>query len=144
MQFQVKCCALQTLREKILTYLLFDSLHVLVAQAEMVADLVHQHMADDGAERVLAIGPIIEDRAAIEPDHVGLLPGLREDFALRQAAAAKEAEQIVVAFAFHLVERLVVRPVVDADDDARAQLAKSFRQGVERDLRHVLEFGESG
>src|SRR5580700_8224062 len=45
----------------------FDRLHVGVGQAEMVADLVHQHVGDDGAQRILVRGPIVEDRAPIKP-----------------------------------------------------------------------------
>ena len=43
----------------------------------MMADLVNQHMGDDRAERVLALAPEIEQRTAIEPDHVGQRAGLR-------------------------------------------------------------------
>src|SRR5262245_37383520 len=50
-----------------------DRLHVGIRQAEMVADLMDQHMGDDGPERLLVLGPIIEDRSTIEPDHVGHL-----------------------------------------------------------------------
>src|ERR1041384_1497212 len=45
----------------------FDRLHVGVRQAEMVADLVHQHVRDDRAQRVVVLGPVVEDRTAIEP-----------------------------------------------------------------------------
>src|SRR5260370_30001054 len=47
-----------------------DGVHVVVRQAEMVADLVHQHMGDDRPQRLLVLAPIIEDRPAVEPDHV--------------------------------------------------------------------------
>src|SRR5262245_24636623 len=50
-----------------------DLLHVVVRQAEVVADLVHQHVGDDGAERLVVLGPVVEDRAAVEPHHVGHL-----------------------------------------------------------------------
>ena len=37
----------------------------------MVADLVHENMSDDIAELFVMLGPIVEDRAAIEQDHSG-------------------------------------------------------------------------
>src|SRR5580658_8832670 len=48
-----------------------DCLHIVVGQPKMMADLVDQHMADDMADRLVVFGPVIEDRATIEPDHVG-------------------------------------------------------------------------
>ena len=51
----------------------FDCLHVGVGKAEMVADLMDQHVGNDGAERVLMLTPIVEDWPAVEPDHVGHL-----------------------------------------------------------------------
>ena len=59
----------------------------------MVADLVHQHVGDDGAERLVVLGPVVEDRPAIEPDHVRHLH--RRAFgAERQADALEQAEQV--------------------------------------------------
>src|SRR5690606_25924156 len=48
-----------------------DRFHVLVRKAEMVADLVDEDVRDDRAQRLLVLGPIVEDGAAIEPDLVG-------------------------------------------------------------------------
>ena len=56
---------------------LLDPLHVIVRQAEMVADLVDQHMGDDVAQRLLVLGPVVEDGAAVERDAVRPLAGLR-------------------------------------------------------------------
>src|SRR5205823_526697 len=47
-----------------------DPGHVGIRQAEMVADLVHQHMLHDCAQGLLVLGPIVEDRPAVEPDHI--------------------------------------------------------------------------
>ena len=40
------------------------------------------------------LGPIIEQRAAVEPDHVRELPGRRRRPVLRKADAAEEAQKI--------------------------------------------------
>ena len=45
-------------------------MHVGVGQAEMMADLMHQDMGDDLPKRVLVLGPIVEDRAAVEEHHL--------------------------------------------------------------------------
>ncbi len=37
----------------------------------MVADLVDQHMPHNDLKRFVVLGPVIEDRAAVKPDHVG-------------------------------------------------------------------------
>ncbi len=52
-----------------------DRLHVLVRKAEMVPDLVHQHVRDEVAKGFLVLGPVVQQRHAVEPDHVGELPG---------------------------------------------------------------------
>src|SRR5258707_4677785 len=47
-----------------------DRLHIGVRQPEMVPDLVDQDVADDIAQGFLVLGPVVEDRASVEPDHV--------------------------------------------------------------------------
>src|SRR5690349_22998667 len=49
----------------------FDSCHVIVRKTEMVSDLVHEDVRNDGLQAVLVLGPIGEDRAPVEPDHIG-------------------------------------------------------------------------
>ena len=51
-----------------------DARHVLVAEAEMVADLVDQHVANDAGQLLAGLAPIIEDRPAIEEHHVEIGP----------------------------------------------------------------------
>src|SRR5260370_4971452 len=102
-----------------------DRLHVVVGQPKMVPDLVNQHMADDMAQRLVMLGPIIQDRAAIQPDHVGQ-PRDVVIAAERQTDALEQAEQVEFAFSGHLVENLVGREVVDPDDYALAQGPKAL------------------
>jgi hypothetical protein len=49
-----------------LVRLLFYPLHVLVRQAEMVADLVDQDMADDVFQIFAGLAPVVQDRPAVE------------------------------------------------------------------------------
>ena len=41
----------------------------------MMAYLMHQDMFDDSAKRLVVLGPIIENWAPVEPDHVRHLDG---------------------------------------------------------------------
>src|SRR5690606_29616405 len=51
-----------------------DGFHLLVREAEMMAQFVDQHMGDDLAQRVVVVlGPVVENGAAIEEDGVGQL-----------------------------------------------------------------------
>ena len=45
----------------------------------MMADLVDQHVAYDDVERLAGLAPEIEERPAIEKDHVDLRRGLVGD-----------------------------------------------------------------
>src|SRR5215472_1217466 len=44
--------------------------HIVVGQAEMMPDLVHQHVSYYCSQGLLVLGPVVENRTAIEPDHV--------------------------------------------------------------------------
>src|SRR5260370_40382891 len=103
----------------------------------MMADLVNQHVADDMAQRFLMFGPIIQDRPAVEPDHVGQ-PRDVLIAAKWQAYPNEQAEQVEFALRLHLVENLIGRKIVDADDHALAQIAKTPRQALEDSVRHGL------
>src|SRR5579872_6959534 len=66
----------------------FDPFHVGIAEPEMVADLVDQHVADDRVQVLTGLAPIVEDRPAVEKDHVELRPRVA-DAAPRQRGAAE-------------------------------------------------------
>jgi hypothetical protein len=42
-----------------------DRFHVVVGQAEMMADFMDQHMGDDGAQRLVMVAPVVEDRPTV-------------------------------------------------------------------------------
>src|ERR1700754_1631159 len=112
-----------------------NRLHIGVGEAEMVADLVDQHVADDVAKRLFVLGPIAQDRTAVQPDHVGQAGDVAVAL-LRQTDALKQAKQVELALRLQLVEDFVSREIVDADDDPLAELAESVRQALENFLRH--------
>src|SRR6266849_7035140 len=51
----------------------FDRFHVVVAQAEMVADFVDQHVAHDVRQVLARFTPVVEDGTAIEKDAVDVV-----------------------------------------------------------------------
>ena len=82
---------------------LFYLVDVGIGQAEMMADLVNQHVGDDGAERLVVLGPVQQDRHPVEPDHVWHLAGFRDRLE-RQSHALKQPEEIEFALYPHVIE----------------------------------------
>src|SRR5581483_6641255 len=123
-----------------------DRLHVGVRQAEMMADLVHQDVRDDRAERFVVLGPVVEDRPAVEPDHVGHLH--RGAFrAEGHADSLEQAEQVEFGLGLEVVENIVGREILDPDDEAFAERAEFFRQpaiGFRGDYFDLFERGRLG
>jgi hypothetical protein len=109
----------------------------------MMADLMHQHMPDDRTERFVVLGPVVEDRAPVEPDHVRHLhrSALRAE---RQADALEQAEQVEIALGAHVIEYLLARKIVDLNDEVFAEIAKSAGQMAEYFGGEDFELGERG
>ena len=108
----------------------------------MMADLVNEHMGDDGAERLLVLGPIIEDGAAIEEDHVGKGARMGHLLAMGEPHALEQAEQVEFARGLHVFEHIVIREILDPDDDIAGQIVKSLGQariGFARQRVQILE-----
>ena len=108
----------------------FDRLHVVVRQAEMMADFVDQNMGDDVAQRFLVLGPVVEDRAAIEQDPVRHVAAFDRE-TLRQAAAFEETQQVEGRFQRHVLENVVVGKLGQLDDQVAGQHAEFLRQMAE-------------
>src|SRR3954462_5495002 len=104
----------------------FDVFHVLIRHAEVMADLVHQHMRDDRAERLVMLRPVIEDRTPVEPDHVRHV--CRRAFGAKwQPDTLKQAEDVELALQAHGVEGVVGGKIVDPDHQVSAQRAECLR-----------------
>src|ERR1044071_2929165 len=93
----------------------------------MVTDLVYQDMGHDLSQRVLVLGPIIEDRPAIKPDHVGHNLGgcIRLK---RQSDTLEQAEQVELALGSHTLEDLFSREILNADDEVLTEIAEVPRE----------------
>jgi len=118
-----------------------DRLHVGIRHAEMMPDLVHQHMRDDLAERVVMLGPVIENRAAVEPDHVWHLNGCALGTE-RQADALEQAKQVELAVRLHLVEDVLARKIIYSDDHIGGEVTKPLRQMLEDFAGQGFKFGQ--
>src|SRR6516162_9060531 len=120
-----------------------DGVHIVVGEPEMVPDLVHQHVLDDGAQRLVVLGPIVEDRPPVEPDHVRHLHR-RALVPEREADPLEQAEQVELALGPQIVEHLIGRKILDPNDQVLAQCAELARQvaiGHDRDGLDLLERG---
>src|SRR5882757_334956 len=94
----------------------FDRLHVIVAQAEMMADLVDQHVAHDVRQVFARFAPVVEDRTAVEEDAVDVVGDMARA-ALHHRHALIETEQVERRVELHLLLDLVGWEVVDLDAD---------------------------
>src|SRR5262245_63787577 len=69
-----------------------DPLHVVVGEAEMVADLVNEDVAHQVSQVLAGFAPVVQQRAAVEEDHVDIGDDVGHAFA-RKVDAAIETEQ---------------------------------------------------
>ncbi len=92
-----------------------------------MADLMDEDMADDGAQRFLVLGPVIENGAAIEENHIGQHAGMRQLFAMGEAHALEQSEQVELV-GLHLAQHIVFRKILDPDDDIAGQFMEGPRQ----------------
>ena len=118
------------------------SLRCRVRQPEMMADLVHQHVGDDGAQAVLVLGPVVEDRAAIEPDHVG--QRLQNTGRLKwQTNTLEQAEQVEFCLDVHVLKDFLGRKIGHLDDEIFAKVAEMLGQAGISVRRQRLDFGRA-
>ena len=92
------------------------------------------------------LGPVVEDRPAVEPDHVR--HRLRRAFGAEgEADALEKAEQVEFGLRPHVFEHLFGREVLDPDDEPLAEGAELLRQrgiGLAGQGLHFLEGGRAG
>lgn len=108
----------------------------------MMGDLVDEHVADDVAQCLLVIGPVIEDRPAIEEDHIGERACAAELLAMGKPHAVEQAEQLEFIPGLHGLEDVVRRKIRDPDDDVAGdgtKLGRQTRIGIRRKRFQVLE-----
>jgi hypothetical protein len=70
-----------------------------------MAELVHQDVRHDVAEGFFVLGPVIEDRTAIEPDGIGHAAGRGRHALVGHPDTAEEAHEIELGLDAELIER---------------------------------------
>lgn len=108
----------------------------------MMADLVNEHMRDDGAQGLLVLGPVIENGTAVEEDHIGKRARMTHLLAMSEAQALEQAEQIEFTLGLHGSQHIVFREVCHADDDIAGDLMKGPGQTRIGVCRECIEFLE--
>jgi hypothetical protein len=108
----------------------------------MMTDLVNEHMSDDVAQRLVMLGPVIENGSPVEEHHVGQCAGMSELLALCQTGALEQAEQIELALRLHVVQHIVFREILHPYDDIAGEIMKCLRQAcvsLRRECVKILE-----
>src|SRR5215469_18422568 len=88
-----------------------------------------------------ALTPVIQDRTAVEKDHVGVRARVADAFA-RQRDAVVEAQDVERAVEPHRRFGFFVGKFFYADYDAPQMLLQAARYRGQRVLRQFLDFGE--
>jgi len=98
--------------------LALDPRHVVVAEAEMVADLVNEDVAYDMCQILAGLAPIIEDRTAVEEDHVDRGGGREAAFCAGKRDARDRGPSRSNGLSSPISSSvLLVGKLLDADDD---------------------------
>jgi 4a-hydroxytetrahydrobiopterin dehydratase len=119
-----------------------DALHVLIRQAEVMADLVDDDVRENVTQRDLGISPFIQDRAAIQEDHVGFAGVVLVCPLLRDVDALEQAQDVEGGFEFEFGGYVVIRQILDAEQDLPAALAEPVRQAVKDLVREIVDVVE--
>lgn len=109
----------------------------------MVADLVDDDVGHQFLETDPALGPFVEERAAVEVDHRGQLAGQHRAL-LADRSAAIEPGQVERIFDAELIEHVIGGEFVDLEDDAFDMAAKMLRHSSDRRLGEPLDLGRVG
>jgi len=119
-----------------------ETIAVLVRQAEVMADLVDDDVRENVTQRDLGISPFIQDRAAIQENDIGLAGVVLVGTLLRDVDALEQAEDVEGGFEFEFSVDIVVRQVLDAEQDLSAALAEPVRQTVKDLVREIIDVVE--
>ncbi len=84
------------------------------------------------------LGPIVEDRAAVEEDHVGQAAGFGHGLILRQAQALEQAHDVEGGLGSEIVENIVGGEVLHPENDVAAQPTKRLWQALEGNCRQFF------
>ena len=94
----------------------------------MMPDLMYEDMADNGAQRLSMLDPVIENGSPVEEDHIGQRPSMGKFLGLGKTHALKQTEQVEFALSLHVIEHIVFREILHPDDDIAGKIVKSLGQ----------------
>ena len=95
-----------------------------------MSDLMNENMGHDSTQCFMMIGPIVDDRPAVEKHHVGKLSRPASDL-LRESHALEQAQEFERILDAESVENIVGCQVLDPDHHIRRQRLEFIRQPVE-------------
>ena len=96
-----------------------------------------EDVSDDVAQRLIVLGPVVENRPPVEADTVRQFAGFHCE-TLRDASALKEAEQVERRFQRHVLEYVVVWEILDLD---HGKLLRNAVSWASRELAPVTVAG---
>lgn len=107
-----------------------------------MADFVDENVGDDLAQCLFMLGPVIEDRPAIEEDHIGHLPGDLRFPAMRKTDPLEKPHEVEFALSAQRAHHVFGRKIFDADDEIVAKLAEFTGQPAPGGTGQQLEIGK--
>src|SRR5690606_31090963 len=124
--------------------IVFDGVDLIIVEAQVMADLMDQHMGDDlGQTDIAALAPLIQNGAAIEED-ARRLRRRAHAVPLADMNAGIEAGQLERILDLKVAQDFFVGEVVDADDDVPGRLTEQVGQGGEGLFGQAGEVVEGG
>ena len=109
----------------------------------MMADFMDEDMGDDVRQAIVGLAPFIEQRAAIQKDHVrqharGFIASHPDRMALIKP------KNIPFAVKRHGGDHAGIGEILDAEQDIAEMLAKQIGQAFDRGLGEGFDIGEGG
>ena len=104
---------------------------------------MHQDMGDEMLERVVAVRPFVEDRAAEQADSVRQRPRM-VDASLGDRNALVDAGEVERLLDAHGAERLVVGEILDQQYDFAQVAGERLRKRTQRTARDRLHLAGRG
>ena len=117
--------------------LVLNGAHICVGQAEMVADLVDDHMRHHLFERNAAAAAFIKQRAQEQSYHAGHVP-CRPDRALTEGAAVVQTKQRPWVGLAHGVQHLAFGKILNAKDHVAQMIAEYRWKQLDGFVRQTL------
>ena len=141
LSFETIRCGVGQAVERISGTTLFHFLHVFVGQTEMVPDLVDHHVSNKMGKVLFNFTPIIEERTAIEENHVDVLDNAPPLLGPEGGTAIK-THQVKGSLQSHFLFGFTIRKILNAKYHVSRKGTKRVRQPPIGFLRQRLDLVE--